>query len=157
MARTRSVKAPEGSKQQLPMPDPILSEPAHRRMAIGAQRGIKVTAVFYLFTLIGFLITGGHLFDGKSFGVIDIGFMYFAWGLSGGALGGLAIPVARGWVSSIPVLALIFLPLAVAVRVLESGWSRWNAGDAVIILASSLFMGLLWGPLAWRQLHRKES
>ncbi|HEX5071903.1 MAG TPA: hypothetical protein VFW03_01785 [Gemmatimonadaceae bacterium] len=125
-------------------------------MAIGAKRGIKVVTLFYLLTLIGFVITAGHLFDGRSFGVIDVGFMYLAWGVCGGALGGLAVPIARGWASSIPVLALIFLPLAVAVRILDLGWTDWNAGDVVIVLASSLLMGLLWGPLAWRQLHKGQ-
>jgi len=137
-------------------PDPILSEPAYRRFAIGAMRGMKVTLVFYALTLVGFVITAGHLFDGRSFGVIDIGFMYLSWGLCGGGLGGVAIPIARGWFSSILVAALIFLPLAVAVRVLDRGWTQWSGGDAALILASSVFMGLLWGPLAWKRMHEKN-
>jgi hypothetical protein len=53
-------------------------------------------------------------------------------------------------------MALIFLPLAVAVRVLDIGWADWNTGDVILVAASSLLMGLLWGPLAWRQLHKNE-
>ena len=82
--------------------------------------------------------------------------MYFAWGLFGGGLGGLTIPMARGPMSSIPVVALIFLPLAVAVRVMTDGWSAWAMRDVLFILAPSLLMSLSWGPLAWKRLHEKE-
>ena len=76
MTKTRPLKT-EPSEP----PDSILSEPAHRRMIIGASRGAKVVAVFYAVTLIGFAITLGRLFEGREFGVVHIGFMYFGWGV----------------------------------------------------------------------------
>jgi hypothetical protein len=82
--------------------------------------------------------------------------MYFSWGLFGGALGGLSVPIARSAASSIPVLFLIFLPLAVAVHVMESGWHEWNIRVILGIFALSLLMGLIWGPLTWKQLHKRE-
>jgi hypothetical protein len=155
VTKTRPLKGQHGAYNQ-EAPDPILKEPAHRRMALGAQRGLKVVAVFYAVTLIGFAITLGHLFDGRSFGVVDVGLMYLTWGLIGGALGGLAAPMARGALSSIPVVTLIFLPLAVAVTAMDAGWRGLRAADLPFVLAASLFMGLIWGPLAWRQLHKPE-
>jgi hypothetical protein len=146
----------DGTHEPASTRDPILFAPAHRRMAIGAKRGIKATAAFYIVTLLGFVVTAGKLFDGRSYDVIDIGFMYLAWGVFGGALGGLAAPIARSSVSTIPVMALIFLPLAIAVRVLTSGWAGWNARDMTFIVASCLLMSLLWGPLVWRQLQKKD-
>ena len=151
MAKTRPLKP--GPIEGLAPPDPILAEPPVRRMAIGAERGLKVVCVFYGVTLLGFVLTSDHLFGGREFGVVDVGFMYVAWGLFGGALGGLAIPMARGPMSSIPVAALIFLPLAVAVRVMADGWSDWTTRDVLFITAACLFMALLWGPLAWKRLH----
>ena len=151
MTKTRPLKSAPVEPR-----DPILSEPAYRRMVLGAARGLKVVVVFYALTLLGFAITLGHLFDGRDFDVVDVGLMYFGWGLFGGALGGLASPIARGALSSIPVAALIFLPLAVAVRVMTDGWSAWRTNDVLFILASSLFMALIWGPLAWRRLHEDE-
>jgi peptidoglycan/LPS O-acetylase OafA/YrhL len=151
MAKTRRLEP-----EPVEPPDPILSEPALRRCIIGAQRGLKVVAVFFGVTLVGFAITLGHLFDGRTFGVVDVAFMYFGWGLVGGALGGLAIPIARGPMSSIPVAALIFLPLAIAVRVMNDGWTSWHLGDVLFLLAASLFMALIWGPLAWKRLHEND-
>jgi peptidoglycan/LPS O-acetylase OafA/YrhL len=138
-------------------PDPILTEPALRRMALGGRRGLKVVTVFYGLTLVGFALTLGHLFDGRSFGIVQIGFMYLSWGLLGGALGGLAVPLARSAVSSIPVAALIFLPLGVAVMVMTEGWSFWTTSDLLFPPIASLLMGVLWGPLAWMRLHEDES
>jgi len=125
-------------------------------MVLGAERGLKVVTVFYGLTLIGFVLTGGHLFDGRSFGVIDVGFMYFAWGLFGGALGALAAPMARSAMSSIPVAALIFVPLAVAVSVMSDGWMFWRTRDLLFVPIASVLMGLFWGPLAWKRLHEDD-
>jgi hypothetical protein len=122
-------------------------------MALGAARGLKVVVVFYAVTLVGFAITLGHLFDGRSFGVIDVGAMYAIWGVFGGALCGLAIPIARGALSSIPVATLTFLPLAIATFSMAQGW-RSVTHELPIIIAAATFMGLIWGPLAWRQLHK---
>ena len=105
MTKTRPLK-----HEAVAAPDVILSESALRRCIIGAQRGLKVVTVFYGLTLVGFAITLGHLFDGRSVGVIDVGFMYLTWGLLGGALGGLAIPMARGPMTSIPVAQHMIRP-----------------------------------------------
>jgi hypothetical protein len=151
MTKTRPLK-----HEPVEPTDVIFSEPAYRRCIIGAQRGLKVAAVFFGVTLVGFAITLGHLFDGRKFGVVDVAFMYSGWGLVGGAVGGLAIPIARGPMSSIPVAALIFLPLAIAVRVMNNGWTSWHFGDVLFVLAASLFMALIWGPLVWKRLHESD-
>jgi hypothetical protein len=40
--------------------------------------------------------------------------------------------------------------------VLLSGWTKWRSGDVAMVLATSIFMSLLWGPLAWKRLHESD-
>jgi hypothetical protein len=39
---------------------------------------------------------------------------------------------------------------------MNNGWTSWHFGDVLFVLAASLFMALIWGPLVWKRLHESD-
>lgn len=112
--------------------------------------GLAIAAVFCLWVTGVYLLAGPRPFAETGSSYRGVVLSYFACGVAGGVVVGLARPFIRTVRGAALTGFAAAIPCAIAFRIATTGTGGWGSGDLVDVVGWSMVMGPLAGWRLWR-------
>ena len=113
-----------------------------RRVTWGVRWGTVLASAFALFALIQYGLLGSAMERSAGFSLGDVLSIYIAGGVVGGAVVGLALPLARRKLGSAFVGFLAILPVAFFIRVAAAHTLAMSRMDLLVAFGGSAMIGI---------------